>query len=124
MIALHTAPVAIVSDGRRDAARAGVAGAPAPFDARASAFARSAASSLSASITAFAAIDRCVGGTAEAITRTVAARRERRGDVEAASARARDLRVLQGEPLLDARFVRRSDDLAEEELWEGEALEA
>ena len=56
MIALHTAPVAIVSDGRRDAARAGVTGAPAPFDARASAFARSAASSRSASITAFAAI--------------------------------------------------------------------
>ena len=42
----------------------------------------------------------------------------------AAAAVGGRLRVLQGEPLLDARFVRRSDDLAEEELWKGEALEA
>ena len=39
---------------------------------------------------------------------------------EAAGGRARE--VLQGEPLLERRFVRRSDDLAMEELWRGDDI--
>ena len=30
--------------------------------------------------------------------------------------------MLQGEPLLERRFVRRSDDLAMEELWRGDDI--
>ena len=66
------------------------------------------------------AIDRWIGQSAQCISRSVERRRQRVEAQEAAEARARE--VLQGEPLLERRFVRRSDDLAMEELWRGDDI--
>ena len=76
---------------------------------------------LSAVFAALAtAIDRWIGQSAQCISRSVERRRQRVEAQEAAEARARE--VLQGEPLLERRFVRRSDDLAMEELWRGDDI--